>query len=60
MNDGIYLPGVYAAGDAVTHPGRLKSITTGQGEAATAVNFRSTYINPDPEAFPGHSSMMNL
>ena len=54
------LPGVYAAGDAVTHPGKLKLITTGQGEAATAVNFASTYINPDSKAFPGHSSMMNL
>jgi len=54
------LPGVYAAGDAVTHPGKLKLITTGQGEAAIAVNFAATYINPDSKAFPGHSSMMNL
>jgi ferredoxin/flavodoxin---NADP+ reductase len=54
------LPGVYAAGDAVTHPGKLKLITTGQGEAATAVNFAATYINPDSKAFPGHSSTMNL
>ena len=54
------LLGVYAAGDAVTHPGKLKLITTGQGEAAIAVNFASTYINPDSKAFPGHSSMMNL
>jgi len=54
------LPGVYAAGDAVTHPGKLKLITTGQGEAAIAVNFASTYINPASKAFPGHSSMMNL
>lgn len=54
------LPGVYAAGDAVTHLGKLKLITTGQGEAAIAVNFASTYINPDSKAFPGHSSMMNL
>jgi ferredoxin/flavodoxin---NADP+ reductase len=54
------LPGVYAAGDAVMHPGKLKLITTGQGEAAIAVNFASTYLNPDSKAFPGHSSMMNL
>jgi ferredoxin/flavodoxin---NADP+ reductase len=54
------LPGVYAAGDAVTHAGKLKLITTGQGEAAIAVNFAATYINPDSKAFPGHSSMMNL
>jgi thioredoxin reductase (NADPH) len=54
------LPGVYAAGDAVTHPGKLKLITTGQGEAAIAVNFAATYINPQSKAFPGHSSMMSL
>jgi ferredoxin/flavodoxin---NADP+ reductase len=54
------LPGVYAAGDAVTHPGKLKLITTGQGEAAIAVNFAGTYINPESKAFPGHSSTMNL
>jgi ferredoxin/flavodoxin---NADP+ reductase len=54
------LPGVYAAGDVVTHPGKLKLITTGQGEVAIAVNFAATYINPDSKAFPGHSSTMNL
>ena len=54
------LPGVYAAGDAVTHPGKLKLITTGQGEAAIAVNFAATYIDPESKAFPGHSSGMNL
>jgi ferredoxin/flavodoxin---NADP+ reductase len=54
------LPGVYAAGDVVTHPGKLKLITTGQGEAAIAVNFAATYINPDAKAFPGHSSAMNF
>ncbi len=54
------LPGVYAAGDAVGHPGKLKLITTGQGEAAIAVNFAATYIDPDSKAFPGHSSTMNL
>jgi thioredoxin reductase (NADPH) len=54
------LPGVYAAGDAVTHPGKLKLITTGHGEAAIAVNFAATYINPQSKAFPGHSSAMTL
>ncbi len=54
------LPGVYAAGDAVTHAGKLKLITTGQGEAAIAVNFAATYINPESKAFPGHSSTMDL
>ena len=54
------LPGVYGAGDVVGHPGKLKLITTGQGEAAIAVNFAATYINPDSKAFPGHSSTMQL
>ena len=54
------LPGVYGAGDVVGHPGKLKLITTGQGEAAVAVNFAATYINPDSKAFPGHSSTMQL
>ena len=54
------LPGVYAAGDAVTHAGKLKLITTGHGEAAIAVNFAATYINPESKAFPGHSSTMTL
>lgn len=54
------LPGVFAAGDVVTHPGKLKLITTGQGEVAIAVNFAATYLNPDSKAFPGHSSTMDL
>ncbi|MGH2403569.1 MAG: NAD(P)/FAD-dependent oxidoreductase, partial [bacterium] len=50
------LPGVYAAGDVATFPGKLKLIATGFGEAATAVNIAATYINPNASAFPGHSS----
>lgn len=54
------LPGVYAAGDICTHPAKLKLIATGAAEAATAVNFACTYINPTAKAFPGHSSNLNL
>jgi thioredoxin reductase len=50
------LPGVYAAGDIVEYPGKLKLIVTGFGEAATAVNNAARYINPDASIFPGHSS----
>ncbi len=50
------LPGIYAAGDIVTYPGKLKLIVTGFGEGATAVNNSMTYINPKASAFPGHSS----
>jgi thioredoxin reductase len=54
------LPGVYAAGDIAAHPAKLKLIATGAAEAATAVNFACTFINPTAKAFPGHSSNLNL
>ena len=50
------LPGVYAAGDICTYPGKLLLIATGFGEAAIAVNYAKTYIDPAAKAFPGHSS----
>jgi len=54
------LLGIYAAGDIAAHPAKLKLIATGAAEAATAVNFAVTYINPSAKAFPGHSSNLNL
>ncbi len=54
------MPGIYAAGDICSHPAKLKLIATGAAEAATAVNFAVTYINPSAKAFPGHSSNLNL
>jgi len=50
------IPGVYAAGDLVGYPGKVKLIATGFGEAATAVNNAAAYINPNASVFPGHSS----
>jgi len=50
------VPGIYAAGDIVTHPGKLDLIATGFSQGATAVNFAKTYINPNEKAEPGHSS----
>jgi thioredoxin reductase len=50
------IPGIYAAGDIVEYPGKLKLIVTGFGEAATAVNNAAQYINPGAALFPGHSS----
>jgi ferredoxin/flavodoxin---NADP+ reductase len=50
--------GIYAAGDIVTYPGKLKLIATGFGEAATAINNAKTYIDPSAKVFPGHSSDM--
>lgn len=51
-------PGIFAAGDIVTYPGKLKLIATGFAEACTAVNFAKTRIDPGARAFPGHSSEM--
>ncbi len=50
------VPGIYAAGDIVDYPGKVKLIATGFGEVATAVNNAAAYLNPDVSAFPGHLS----
>ena len=49
-------PRVFSAGDICTYQGKLKLIATGFGEAATAVNFGKTLIDPAAKLFPGHSS----
>ena len=51
-------PGIFAAGDIVTYPGKLKLIATGFGEACTAVNYAKHHIDPHAKIFPGHSSDM--
>jgi len=51
-------PGIFAAGDIVTYPGKLKLITTAVGEAAVAVNGAVTFLRPDAKFTPGHSSHM--
>ncbi len=48
--------GIYAAGDIVNYPGKLKLISTGFGEAAIAVNNAKNFIDPSSKFFPGHSS----
>ena len=50
------LPGVYAAGDIVTYPGKLKLIATGFGEATMAVCAAKLVVDPSARYFPGHSS----
>ena len=49
-------PGIYAAGDINTYPGKLKLIATGFAEAAIAVNQAYHWIYPDKKVNPGHSS----
>ncbi len=53
-------PGVYAAGDITTYPGKLKLIATGFGEAAIAVNHAVHSLYPDKKFAPGHSSNMAI
>ncbi len=48
--------GIYAAGDIVDYPGKVKLIATGFGEVATAVNNAAAFLNPNVSAFPGHLS----
>ncbi len=50
------IPGVFAAGDVVEYPGKVRLISTGFGEAATAVNNAAPVIDPTAKVFPGHSS----
>ena len=52
------LPGVFAAGDLVSYPGKLKLIATGFGEAAMAVCGAKMVVDPKARYFPGHSSEM--
>jgi len=50
------LPRVFAAGDIVDYEGKVKLISVGFGEAATAVNNAAVVIDPSAHVFPGHST----
>jgi thioredoxin reductase len=52
--------GIYAAGDIINHPGKLKLIACGTSEAAIAVNQAMVYINPNNKVQPVHSSNLTL
>ena len=49
-------PGVFAAGDICSYPGRVPLIAVGFGEAAMAVNHAAVFLDPRSSAFPGHST----
>ena len=53
-------PGVYAAGDITTYPGKLKLSACGFAEAATAVNQAVHYVYPEKKVNPGHSSNLAI
>jgi thioredoxin reductase (NADPH) len=54
------IPGIFAAGDITTYPGKLKLIAVGFGEAPTAVNNAKVYLDPSAKLSPGHSSNLKL
>jgi thioredoxin reductase (NADPH) len=54
------VPGIYAAGDITSYPGKLKLIAVGAGEACIAVNNAVHYINPKAKVNPGHSSNLAI
>lgn len=54
------IPGIFAAGDITTYPGKLKLIAVGFGEAPTAVNNAKVYVDPGAKLSPGHSSNLKF
>jgi thioredoxin reductase len=54
------IPGIFAAGDITTYPGKLKLIAVGFGEAPTAINNAKVYIDPSAKLSPGHSSNLKF
>src|SRR5690625_3079117 len=50
------IPGIYAAGDINTYPGKVKLIATGFGDAPTAVNNAMTYMDPSERVQPRYST----
>lgn len=54
------VPGIYAAGDITSYPGKLKLIATGVAEACIAVNNAVHRINPKDKVNPGHSSNLAI
>lgn len=54
------IPGIFAAGDVTTYPGKVKLIAVGFGEAPTAINNAKVYIDPTAKLAPGHSSNLKF
>lgn len=50
------VPRVYAAGDITDYLGKVRLISVGFGEIATAVNNAAVLLDPEAEIFPGHST----
>ena len=54
------MPGIYAAGDLVSYPGKIDLIATGYSEAAIAVNNAVNYMDPEARVNPGHSTNLAI
>lgn len=52
------IPGIYAAGDINTYPGKVKLIATGFGDGPIAVNNAMQYLDPEARIQPQHSTSM--
>lgn len=50
------LPRVYAAGDLTEYDGKVRLMSVGFGEVATAMNHVAVDLDPDLTLFPGHST----
>lgn len=50
------VPGIWAAGDGATYPGKVRVLAADFGEACTAVNNVAATILPGANLFPGYSS----
>ena len=53
------LPGIYAAGDGATYPGKVRLLAADFGEACTAINNIAAAVIPGANLFPGYSSHRN-
>ena len=54
------LPRVFGAGDVAEYDGKVRLISVGFGEAATAVNNAAAVVDPTARVAPGHSSDAGL
>lgn len=50
------VPRIYAAGDITDYDGKVRLISVGFGEVATAVNNAAVELDPEAQLFPGHST----
>lgn len=54
------VPGIFAAGDAISHDAKLKLIACGTSEAAIAIAQAMSYVRPGQKIGTMHSSNMEL